>query len=134
MHHLEKGAGDHLAPVSLPVVGVPHLNADKSSRHFEILLSRAGELVELRPEPRSKHSTQAIAVFSCRGIQIGYLSGRRAPHIGALLDRVQVKAVFQRPAAFGAWVRVAFNGEEPTLTDAMLRLSDNEPGKWVGSE
>lgn len=125
---------DKLPAMSLKVVGAPHLNANGSNRQFEILLCHAGEPVELRPEPRNKHDPNAVAVFSCRGVQMGYVSAERAPRLRTLLGRTEVKAVFQRPAAFGAWVRVAFGGEEPELTDAMLRLDDGEPGKWVGSE
>lgn len=106
--------------MSLAVVGAPHLNADGSNRQFEILLCKPNEPVELRPEPRNKHDRNAIAVLSCRGVQIGYLSAERAPRIGALLREREVQAVFQRAMATGAWIRAAFDGEVPVLTDAML--------------
>ncbi len=76
--------------------------------------------MELRPEPKNKHDPHAIAVLSCRGVQIGYLSAERAPRIGGMLREREVQAVFQRQAAFGAWIRVAFDGDAPVLTDAML--------------
>jgi hypothetical protein len=107
-------------PFSLAVVGAPYGNADGSNRQFEILLCTPGEEVTLRPEPRNKHDRNAIAVYSCRGIQIGYVTAERAPLLGSLLTRTEVRAVFQRKAHFGAWIRVAFDGTTPELTDAML--------------
>lgn len=112
-------------PMSLAVVGAAHLNADKSNRQFEILLCAPGEPIELRPEPKNEHDPHAIAVFSCRGVQIGYLSAERAPRIGAMMREHEVQAVFQRKAEFGAWIRVGF-GEAPVVTDAMLVNYDGE--------
>jgi len=109
-----------LRPLSLAVVGAPYGNADGSNRQFEILLCKPGEPVELRPEPRNRHDRHAIAVHSCRGVQIGYVTAERAPLLGALLGRSEVRAVFQRKATFGAWLRVGFDGESPDLTEAML--------------
>jgi hypothetical protein len=112
--------GGSLPPLSLAVVGAPYGNADGFNRQFEILLCAPGEEVDLRPEPRNKHDRHAIAVHSCRGVQIGYLTAERAPLLGTLLGRTEVRAVFQRKAPFGAWIRVAFEGEVPVLTQAML--------------
>lgn len=127
-------ASDALPAMSLAVVGAPHLNSDGSNRQFEILLCQAGEAVELRPEPRNKHDRNAVAVFSCRGAQIGYLSAERAPRLGALLGQREVQAVFQRPTPFGAWIRVAFGGEVPALTDAMLVEADRGASEWIEPE
>ncbi len=126
--------GQSLLPMSLAVVGAPHLNADGSNRQFEILVCQAGEPVELRPEPKNKHDRNAVAVFSCRGTQIGYLSAERAPRIGALLGQTEVEAVFQRQASFGAWIRVAFNGEVPELTEAMTIETPRADGEWRDAE
>lgn len=115
--------------MSVAVVGAQFPNADGSNRRFEILLCKPGEPVELRPEPRNKADPNAIAVLSCRGVQLGYLSAERAPRIGALLGEREVQAVFQRAADFGAWIRVAFDGEAPVLTDAMLVDHDGGPGE-----
>lgn len=127
-----------LPPFSLAVVGAPYGNADGSNRQFEILLCKPGETVVLRPEPRNKHDSNAIAVDSCRGIQIGYLTAERAPLLGTLLVRAEVQAVFQRKAEFGAWIRVAFDGEAPVLTDAMLvehgEATDTEPDFYPDEE
>jgi hypothetical protein len=109
-----------LRPLSLAVVGVRYANKDKarSDRGFEIALCKPGEPVELRPEPKNRHDRHAIAVFSVRGIQLGYLTAERAPRIGALLRSREVAAVFQAPAPHGAWIRVAFDGEAPSVPAA----------------
>ncbi|WP_328589514.1 HIRAN domain-containing protein [Sphingobium yanoikuyae] len=79
-----------------------------------------GEMIDLIPEPENEFDPQAIAVYSCREVQIGYVKADRAARIGALLGTTEVRAVFQRAAQFGAWIRVAFDGDAPVLTDAML--------------
>ena len=105
-----------LPALSLAVVGAAFANADGSDREEEIARCVPGELAELRPEPENKRDKLAIAVFSARGIQIGYLKAERAPRIGQIMrEGREVRAVFQRPAEFGAWIRVAFDGEEPVL-------------------
>ena len=104
--------------MSLAVVGVNHANKDKSksNRRFEIRLCAPGDPIELRPEPKNPADPQAIAVFSERGVQIGYLAAERAPRIGQLIREARDPwAVFQGEADFGAWIRVAFDGEEPVL-------------------
>lgn len=106
---------------SLAVVGIDYVNADKakSSRRFEVRLCAPGEPVELRPEPNNKHDEHAVAVFSARGIQIGYLSAERAPAIGAKIRAGKpIRAIFQREIATAAIIRVRFDGEEPTLPPA----------------
>ena len=104
--------------LSLAVVGAAHANADGSNRRFEILLCAPREPVDLHPEPRNKADPNAIAVFSSRGIQIGYLRADRAPRIGQLIRQGrELQAAFQAEAPFGAWIRVAFDGEAPVLPD-----------------
>lgn len=101
-----------LVPLSLAVVGAAY----EPERKFEILLCAAGEPVELRPEPKNKHDALAIAVFSARGVQLGYLTAERAPRIGALMRQGrEVTALFQQSTQWGAWIRVAFDGEVPTI-------------------
>lgn len=107
-----------LPPMSLAVVGVAYANDDasKSNRLFEIKLCKPGDPVELRPEPKNKHDPSAVAVFSERGVQIGYVMAERCGRIGALIrEGREVLAIFQDEAQFGAWIRVAFDGEEPVL-------------------
>lgn len=103
--------------MSLAVVGAPYANKDGSDRLFEILLCKPGEQVELRPEPKNKKDERAIAVLSARGVQIGYITAERAPRIGALIrSGREVQSVFQARSEWGAWIRVAFDGEMPVVT------------------
>lgn len=112
--------------MSLAVVGAAYLNDDGSNRQFEILICAPGEPVDLVPEPKNKHDEHAVAVYSCRRVQIGFLSAERAPRIGALMAEREVSAVFQRHAEFGAWIRVTFDGSPPSLTPAMLEAPAEE--------
>lgn len=106
--------------LTLAVVGIDHPNPDKSrsSRRFELLQCDPGEPVELRPEPRNKHDPHAIAVWSARGVQIGYLSAERAPWIGRRLGQEECVSVFQALAGPVAYIRVRFGGGAPTLPPA----------------
>lgn len=106
--------------MSLAVVGAAHPNADGSNRQFEILLCHAGEPVKLVPEPKNAHDRNAVAVYSCRDVQIGYISAERARQFAVSLSGDLVRAVFQRRANFGAWIRIGFDGRDPYLTSAML--------------
>jgi hypothetical protein len=84
--------------MTLAVVGIDFPNEDRarSNRRFELLASAVGDPVSLRPEPRNPHDPRAIAVFSARDVQVGYISAERAPLVGARLRRGEpVQAVFQ---------------------------------------
>lgn len=102
---------------SLAIVGADHLNKRGPPRRFEIAMCRPGEPVELRPEPNNPADPRAIAVYSCRGIQLGYVRAERAQMIGSALNRYVVSAIFQQADPWGCTVRVAFNAE-PELPDA----------------
>lgn len=102
--------------LSLAVVGAAHPNADGSDRRFEILLCAPGEPVELRPEPTNRADPNAIAVFSSRNVQIGYLTAERAPWIGSkLASGVDIRAVFQSKTDYGALIRANLEGADPIL-------------------
>lgn len=102
--------------LSLHVVGADHPNADGSNRRFEILLCAPGEPIELVPEPKNPVDPNAIAVFSVRRIQIGYLTADRAPWIGGMLrSGREIRAVFQESTRPGAAIRIGFDGEAPVL-------------------
>ncbi|SFR99381.1 HIRAN domain-containing protein [Sphingomonas jatrophae] len=102
--------------MSLHVVGANHANADGGNRRFEILLCVPGEAVDLVSEPKNPADPNAIAVFSCRGVQIGYLTADRAPWIGGMLRNGRpVAAIFQTATPRGAAIRVGFDGDEPLL-------------------
>lgn len=104
--------------LTLAVVGIDFANGDKArtNRRSELMTSLPGEPVELRPEPRNRHDGQAVAVFSARGIQVGYLSAERAPWIGRRLKAGEhAEAVFQGVGRSAAYVRIRFGGGGPTL-------------------
>lgn len=108
--------------MSLAVVGAQYPNPDGSDRRFEILVCKPGEPVELRPEPKNPHDERAVAVFSCRGIQLGYLTAERCGRISRLIrEGREVQAVFQQGDARGAWIRAAFDGEEPVVGEGSGR-------------
>lgn len=109
-----------LPALSLAVVGAQYPNKKKSpARRFEIEICRPGEPIELRPEPKNPADPRAVAVYSCRGIQLGYLTAERAPWIGKLIgEGREVRAIYQRKTQSGAIIRAAFDGEEPVLPPA----------------
>lgn len=118
---------------SLAVVGADYPNKRGPGRRFEIALCAPGEPIELRPEPKNPADERAVAVFSCRGIQIGYLSAERCGRIGQLIRQGRaVTAIFQGATRYGAMIRVAFDGDEPALPPA--RESQPEPEWWPDEE
>jgi hypothetical protein len=105
--------------LTLAVVGVDFPNADGSNRRSEAMMTLPGEPVELVPEPKNKHDSNAIAVVSPRGVQIGYLSAERAPYIGGRMSRGEdAVAIFQGVDGGSAFVRVRFGGGPPRLPPA----------------
>lgn len=93
--------------LSVAIVGANYPNADGGNRRSEIAFCDPGEPVELRPEPKNPHDEHAIAAFSARGFQIGYVASERAVLLGGLLrDGHVLTAIFQDVAPFGAIARV----------------------------
>lgn len=102
--------------LSLAVVGALHPNADGTNRQFEIRMLNPGDAITLVPEPTNKADSSAVAVFSFRGLQIGYLSAERCGWIGAKIKQGQdVRAVFQAATKDSAIIRVHLDGGTPTL-------------------
>jgi hypothetical protein len=103
--------------MSLDVVGVDHPNRKKQvPRRFEIEMCSPGEPVELIPEPTNPADERAVAVFSARGIQIGYLRAERAPLIGGMIKAgTEIRAIFQAATKWGAIVRITTDGTDPVL-------------------
>ncbi len=99
------------------IVGIDFPNEDKSksNRRMEIMLCAPGDPVELRPEPTNPYDSHAIAVWSERGVQMGYVSAERAPLIGKRMQADAVAAVFQGLVNTGAYIRLRFGGGLPTL-------------------
>lgn len=125
-----------MKPLSLAVVGADHPNKRGPGRRFELAMCAPGEPVELRPEPNNPADEHAIAVYSCRGIQIGYVRSERAPWIGKLMRETDVAAIFQHTTEYGAVIRAAFGGEQPTLEGLPTseRKAAPEPEFWADPE
>lgn len=103
-------------PLSLPVVGAAHPNKRGPDRRFEIAVCKPGDPVTLVPEPKNKFDEHAIAVFSERGVQMGYLASERALLLGKMMrEGADIVPIFQHAASFGAWIRVSFDGTIPEL-------------------
>jgi hypothetical protein len=101
---------------SLAVVGINHPNADKSSRRFELALCVPGEPARLVLEPKNKHDPAAVAVYSARGQQIGYLSRERCLWVGSRIRAGEEhEVVFQDLDDHIASVRIRFGGGAPSL-------------------
>lgn len=102
--------------MSLAVVGAVHDNKDRSNRLFEIQLCVPGEPVDLVPEPKNPFDPSAIAIFSVRGTQIGYVSAERCGWIGARMAQgEEIRGIFQEAVKGGAIIRISFTGEDPLL-------------------
>jgi hypothetical protein len=121
--------------LSLAIVGVQHPNRRGPARQFEIAMCTPGEPIELRPEPTNKADPNAVAIYSCRRVQLGYVTAERAPMIRAKLAECGVRAVFQGTSETGAWVRVTFDGSEPIVQSAVPAPSvppeqERDPDFW----
>lgn len=115
-----------IAILSLAVVGAQFPNKMGPGRRFEIELCTPGEPIELVPEPKNPADPYAIAVFSVRGVQLGYLSAERAPWMGAQLSRGrEVRAALEKTRA-GAVIRVAFDGGEAKLPEHKVEAPPKE--------
>lgn len=126
-------------PMSLAVVGADFPNKSGPSRRFELRLCLPNEPVELRPEPKNPADPRAVAVFSARGVQIGYLTAERCGLIGGLIaGGADIVAIFQAQTSWGAWIRVSFDGAPPLLPAAIEDQDDDsaaaDDGFWPDPE
>lgn len=113
--------------LSLAVVGADYPNRRGPGRRFEIALCQPGEAVELRHEPKNPADPLAIAVFSARDVQLGYLTAERAALIGGFIRGGRdVEAVFQRASTYGAVIRVAFDGATMDLPSVDRTTDERE--------
>ena len=118
---------------SLAVVGADYPNKKGPSRRFEIAVCSPGEEVDLVLEPDNPADHLAVAVFSCRGVKIGYLSAERCGWIGSMIRQGRaVTAIFQEATTYGAAIRLAFDGGYPVLP-VSERIIDND-GWWPDPE
>lgn len=118
--------------LSLAVVGADYPNKGKSpGRRFEIAVCAPGDPVQLVHELKNPADENAIAVLSERGVQLGYLTAERAPLILKYMrDGHDVAAVFQGAASFGAYIRIAFDGEVPVLPESEPPQQHDDSGFW----
>lgn len=118
-----------LPDITLPIVGTRHPNKRGPTRLFELNICRPGEPIELRPEPRNPFDEHAVAVFSCRGVRLGYIPAMRAVRIAALIrSGADIVAVFQGQTEFGGLIRIAFDGSTPDLPPYFPE--EPEPDWW----
>lgn len=124
-----------LPQISLAVVGADYPNKRGPTRRFEIAICQPGEPVELVPEPKNPADPLAVAVYSSRGVQLGYLTAERCGRIGALIrEGREVTAIFQDKAPYGAVIRVAFDGEAPILPETREPEPPEEQDFWPDPE
>lgn len=113
--------------VTLAIVGIDYQNKRGPGRRFDLGLCEPGEPIELRPEPKNPFDEHAIAVFSCRGVQLGYLKSERAVWIGTLWRQGhETRAIFQGMKATAGWIRVSFDGSKPVLPAARTQVAESE--------
>ena len=106
-----------LKALSLAVVGAGHPNKRGPARRYGIALCAPGDPIELRREPKNEYDENAIAVFG-HDTQLGYVRSERAALLAPMIDRGrELCAIFQEGTNYGAVIRVAFDGETPTLPE-----------------
>ncbi|AOR77197.1 HIRAN domain-containing protein [Novosphingobium resinovorum] len=122
---------------SLAVVGMAFPNKGRGpTRQFEIAMCDPGDPVELRPEPKNPADERAIAVYSERGVQMGYLRAEHAYRMGKHMAAGHtITAIFQEATKYGAAIRVAFDDEEPALPTPRREVTsesvvENDDGFW----
>lgn len=111
--------------MSLDIAGLDYPNKKGPPRRFELAMCSPGEAVALKPEPKNPADPQAVAIYSCRGIQLGYVRAERAPLIRTYLSRARITAaVFQCVTEHGALIRIALDGAELRLPPPQPKSSE----------
>jgi hypothetical protein len=126
-----------LPAMSVAVVGVqfPSKRKKDPSRRFAVGLCAPGDPVTLRREPDNPADPRAIAVFNDRGMQMGYLPAERSARLSAMLDRGRViAAVFQAETTAGAIIRIAFDGELPSIDGLPQPAVPQAEPDWYADE
>lgn len=112
--------------LTLAIVGVDYPNKRGPGRRFELQLCAPGEAIDLVPEPHNPADEYAVAVYSCRGVQLGYITAERAPWIGAQIRAGrECLAIFQGMTERAGWLRLAFDGAQPTLPTPPPAIDDD---------
>lgn len=105
----------------LRLVGERFENEDGTSRQEELSRCAAGEAVELVREPNNPRDPSAVAVYSCRRVQLGYIGADRCGWIGSKIDRgFDVRVIIGKVTGgkrsgtpLGAILVLNMDGEEP---------------------
>lgn len=106
----------NLPQQTLEIVGLDYPNRNGSNRRKLLSECVPGDPVSLQREPLNKADSRAIAVIGRGGAQFGYVSAERAARLAPMLDRGRtVMAIFQGTADRRAYLRIAYDGEIPTL-------------------
>lgn len=98
-------------------------NEDGTSRQEELARCAPGDWVDLVREPDNPHDPRAVAIFTRRGIRVGYLRRDRAAWFCGKLDRgYDVRVIIERirgadlpGSTLGILLRINMDGEEPEL-------------------
>jgi hypothetical protein len=94
------------------------------------MLCASGDLVELRHKPRNPYDENAVAVWSERGVQLGYVCAKRALLIGKTNERRRDHRLFRRYTGTG---QISVSGSEagclPCPTWFLMFRCPNLPGK-----
>lgn len=101
--------------LSLAVVGAGFDNKVGPTRLFEISMCKPSEGIILKLEPKNPADPNAVAVYSARDIQIGYISAERAPLVGGAMRRGVVDVIFQSAEPWGAVIRAHLDGTKAVL-------------------
>lgn len=117
-----------VSELSIFVVGINYANDDGSDRRAELDRLAPGDPVELRREPGNPHDPDAVAVFSDRGVQVGYLPADFCREIGQRMLAEPYAAVFHWLGEQVAAIRVQFGGGSPTLPQGH---QPREPGDFL---
>lgn len=70
----------------------------------------------MRPEPDNEFDPYAVAVYSIRGIQLGYVPAERCARMaGMLANGREIAAIYQGRDSQRGYMRVAYDGDIPFL-------------------
>jgi hypothetical protein len=125
----------HMDELTSSIVGIDFSNegGGKGNRRMESMMCAPGGLVELRLEPKNTFDENAVAGWSDRGKQLGYVSAERAPLIGKRMKEDDATAVFQAMHGNRAYLRIRFGGGLPTLDDAAPDVPKRQPPRRMRS-
>jgi len=117
---------------SLAIVGPDLTTSRAARRRAEIAACRPGEPLELKRRSGMRGGSRVVAVYSPRGIEIGYISPRDADRVAGLISIT--RAIFQNADTFGAIGRFTFDGSAPALPAPKSKTERREPPRPPADE